>query len=523
MSQQRATKIVALPTGADQPSGRGDPLKASDRVNVHLDPRNVPPPLPPGFATKAGGSSAAGQSAVAGPVRLPVGAAGSVPRPEVNGVLQLLRLEGLTREVKSLDELQLVIANETRQLIRAQQIFVVSKKHDATFAVTAATGIPSVDRSAPLVQWLERTVVRLNSDVGLTEIHEFQVHAYADADDDTARAYPLRDALWLPVIGRAGGIMGGVLMLRAEPWLENDQVLAKRLSVTFAHAWSWVTSRRPTASRIVINKRVAALSTALAVMVCALPVSLTALAPLEIAGRDQVLVTAPIDGVIDDILVPSNSAVVVGQPIVRLADTQLRNRAAVAEREMQVADARVKKTMLLAFGDVRGRHELGIARAELAVKTAERNFAHELLSRTVILAPQAGIAVFGDKRDLNGRPVATGERIMEIADPNMLEVRIDVPVGDAIILKPGARVKTFLDSDPLHPLEAVVLRADYQAKTRETGVLAFRVIAQFDAAAAAQLPRLGIRGTAQLYGADVPLGFALFRRPIAALRQWTGF
>ena len=40
---------------------------------------------------------------------------------------------------------------------------------------------------------------------------------------------------------------------------------------------------------------------------------------------------------------------------------------------------------------------------------------------------------------------------------------------------------------------------------------------------AAALPRLGIRGTAQLYGGNVPLAFALFRRPIASLRQWAGF
>jgi hypothetical protein len=222
-------------------------------------------------------------------------------------------------------------------------------------------------------------------------------------------------------------------------------------------------------------------------------------------------------------LVPANSTVVVGQPLVRLVDTQLRNRALVAEREMQVADARVKKTMLLAFGDVRGRHELGMARAELTVKTAERNFARELMGRTIIAAAQSGIAVFSDKRDLTGRPVATGERIMEIADPNRLEIRIDVPVGDAIVLKPGARVKAFLDSDPLNPKEAIITSADYQAKMRETGLLSFRVIAQFTPNGDITLPRLGIRGTAQIYGADVPLGFALFRRPIAALRQWTGF
>jgi HlyD family secretion protein len=448
--------------------------------------------------------------------------ASSAPRPEVGNALQLLRLEGLTRDVKSLGELQLVIANETRQIIRAQQIFVATSKRNGAWAVIAATGVPSIDRGAPLVQWLEQTITRLGNDVGLEALRDFKVKAYADPDNETARAYPLTDALWLPVVARSGALRGGVLFVRSEPWGENDRVLAKRLAVTFAHAWSWVATRRPLISQFVITKRFATLAVVLLLLAGLFPVSLTALAPLEISGRDQAMITAPIDGVIDDILVPANSAVVVGQPLVRLVDTQLRNRAMVAEREMQVADARVKKTMLLAFGDARGRHELGMARAELAVKTAERNFAHELMGRTVIVAAQSGIAVFGDKRELNGRPVATGERIMEIADPNQLEIRIDVPVGDVIVLTPGARVKTFLDSDPLNPKEAVVIRADYQAKIRETGLLAFRVIAQFTPSHDATVPRLGIRGTAQIYGADVPLGFALFRRPIAAFRQWTG-
>jgi hypothetical protein len=454
------------------------------------------------------------------PIAHPLVAPGS--RPDANGALRLLRLEGLTRDVKTLEDLQAVIANETQHVIRAQQIFVASLSADAVFIIAAATGVPAVDRGAPLVQWLERTISRLGADVGLAEIREFQVHAYADGDEETARAYPLRDALWIPIARRSGVVTGGALLVRNEPWTENDQVLAKRLSSTFAHSWSWVTSRRSVTQGWAVGQRAKILIAALTVLLGLLPVSLTALAPLEIAGRTQVLVTAPIDGVIEDILVPANTAVVAGQPVVRLVDTQLRNRAAVAEREMQVADARVKKTMLLAFGDVRGRHDLGIVRAELAVKTAERNFAHELLGRTLIAAPQAGIAVFGDKRDLNGRPVATGERIIEITDPAQLEIHIDVPVGDAIIIKPGARVKAFLDSDPLNPMEAVVLHADYQAKMRETGVLAFRVIAQMGSMTQ-PLPRLGIRGTAQIYGAEVPLAFALFRRPIASLRQWAGF
>ena len=65
------------------------------------------------------------------------------------------------------------------------------------------------------------------------------------------------------------------------------------------------------------------------------------------------------------------------------------------------------------------------------------------------------------------------------------------------------------------------MRAGYQARVRENQQLAFRLVAEADPAHAAAA-RLGVRGTAQVYSDSVPLGFYLFRRPIAAARQWLG-
>ena len=115
---------------------------------------------------------------------------------------------------------------------------------------------------------------------------------------------------------------------------------------------------------------------------------------------------------------------------------------------------------------------------------------------------------------------AIGERIMEIADPSHVEALVDVPVGDAIVLKAGARVKLFLDAEPLKPRDAIIRAADYQARVRPGNVVSFRVVAGIEDGKAPL--RLGARGTAQLYGDKVSLGFYMFRRPLTVLRQWTG-
>ena len=170
---------------------------------------------------------------------------------------------------------------------------------------------------------------------------------------------------------------------------------------------------------------------------------------------------------------------------------------------------------------MKSRHDLGIARAELALRTAERNFARDMFEKSVIVAPNAGVALFGDRKDLIGRPLATGDRLMEIADPHLVELRIDLPVSDALVLEPGARVKAFLDSDPLHPREAVVMRFDYQARLNETRMAVVRVTAELGEQEK-DIPRLGVRGTAQIYGAVQPLILVLLRRPLSAIRQGLG-
>jgi Biotin-lipoyl like len=440
---------------------------------------------------------------------------------EPSAVVVLLRVEGEARAARSINELALLIANETRKLTRSQQVFVLGNAAVGGLQVEAASSMTVVDRQIPLVQWIERTVGRAASDVGLTVTREFTLQSYGDATDPLTSSYPFREALWFPLCDKAGALFAGVLLLRAVPWTSAETVLVQRLSVTFAHAWYWVATSKSVRPKLQVSRNRAIVIALVSCLVCLFPVSMTTLAPFEIGAREPSVVTAPIDGVIQDIPVAPNSVVAIGDVLVRFSDTVLRNRLEVAERELQVADARIKKNMLLAMTDIRGRHELALARSELTVKTAERDYARDLLGRTQITATRSGIAIFGDKRDLLGKPISTGERMMEIADPTQVEIRIDVPVADSIILSDDKRAKIFLDSDPLRPREATIVHGDYQAKMREGGSVAFRVVARF-AGSTGEPPRLGIRGTAQLYGDRVPFVYYLMRRPLAVVRQWTG-
>jgi multidrug efflux pump subunit AcrA (membrane-fusion protein) len=436
--------------------------------------------------------------------------------------VQLLKLESDLRSIRTLDELGYFAVNETRFLTRAQQSFLFSVDESKAPSATAISSITEIDRTSPIVVLIEGVVSRLKSESGLDAVREFDVSAYASSLADQGYAYPLRFLVWLPLKDVQGRLIAGLLQARMTPWTEAELTVSRHIAGAVAQtmlALRHFDDRRWRAWTL--SRRKAALIGAATIAIGAVPVAMTALAPVEVTPSRGFVVTAPLEGVVDTVLVQPNTVVTKDQPLLRLTDTVLRNRLAITEREVQVADARVKKSAQLAFSDARGRHDLGVAQAELELKLAERDYARDVLERSIIKADRSGVVFFSDQKDLVGRPVAVGERLMEIAEPSQLEFRIDLPVADAIIVNEGARVKVFLDSDPLRPIEAKLVRADFQARVRDGQTLSLRLVAERVEGSTGAM-RLGVRGTAQIYSSRVSLAFYLFRRPISAARQWFG-
>ncbi len=251
-----------------------------------------------------------------------------------------------------------------------------------------------------------------------------------------------------------------------------------------------------------------------------LPVRLSTLAPAKVVAQDPVVVSAPMDGVVADILVSPNATVAEGQPILVYEDTNLRNQYEVAEMKLAVALAEYHKASQGAFLDAQSKAQVPLLKAEAELRETERDYAKELLDRVEVKAPRFGVLLYADKSDWIGRPVEVGQRIMEIADPTRIEVRIDLPVNDAIVLREGTDVRVFLDANPLETLPAKLTHASYHAEVLPGDRLAYRLTAQLTTSNPGV--RIGWQGTAKIYGEDVSLFFLLFRRPISWIRQFLG-
>lgn len=480
--------------------GQTRPVSQASAASAPADPN-----ARPGIA----GNTIRGQAAPAHPAAGTEGA---------RALEMLLKVEADARAVESVGELAFLIANETMRLTRCRQVFALAGRSDR-YVVRAVSSIGAVDRNSPRVRWVEAIIANLQADKGVNGTRNFAVPEFCPPGDDESRTYPYRFMSWQPFALRDGKVFGGMLLARETAWSEVDALIARRLADTYAHAWAALVGERRLRRRVKIKPLLAAAAIA-TVALAFVPVPMTVLAPAEVAPIAPAVIAAPLDGVIDTILVNPDQRVAKGQQLVRMSDVVLRNELAVSEQDVRVAEAKLMQVTQGAVADPKLRAELAVTRSELTVAAAKRDYARDMLARSDIRAPADGVAIYTDKRDWVGRPVTTGERIMDVADPSRMQLRIDVPVADAIAVTPGASVRAFLDSDPLRPVKARIVSASFEARMVEGDKLAYRIYAELDA-----LPpgmRLGIRGTAQVYGERVFLGYYLFRKPIAMIRQKFG-
>ncbi len=458
----------------------------------------------------------------------------------------LLALEAQIRRADDLVDLRSLAVNETRGLFGFVQAFWLdlADGEGRRPVTTAISGLASVDRTAPLVQMVERAVRTLlasgESDSPASALAGGGEDAQAGkADKDAAtkgqpvrgrlemllpegavREWPFREYLWLPVFDRGGVLRAGILMLRLKPWEEANAVVGARLSEALGQAVTVLAPRRRFWRGRHRWLMLAGMALGLGLLML-VPVPMMAAAPAEVVAKDPVIVAASMDGVIREVLVAPGSQVRAGQVIAVYDDTELKAQAHLAARREAVAASRLAALRKAAFDDPNARAQLAEAEAALRLARAERAHAEARLSRVRILAPVSGTVLLADREDWVRRPVRTGERILRLARPGEVAVRIDLPVRDVLKLKPGDPVKVFLDADPLDARQARLVRLSHEAREVAGGLLAYRLDAAFLPGEDEGL-RIGFRGTASLRGERVPLFLWLFRRPVAALRQMIG-
>jgi len=434
--------------------------------------------------------------------------------PSKPGPLEtLLAIEGEAFAAKDHLSLKHIAVNRPRSLIQLGHIIWVARRgHEIT--LDAISSQAQVDKTTPFAQWMTG---QLSSRARDRTLDMHTSWKFESRRNDDAFDYPFTHAVYAPF--SPDPQLGGLLFTRDTAIKESELPLIKRFSQIFGIAAMAIGRKKR--ARMSVKKRTIFLGTiAVLALASLIPVRMTTLAPAEIVAENPYVITAPIDGVVETILISPNSEVTEGSKLVRLVDTSYRNELILAGQEQSVADAKLRQASLTSFIDDKAKRNLAVAQAEKSLAHAKQDYARDRLSKTVLTAPKDGLAIYSDPTDWAGRPVATGEVIIQIADPKRVLVRIDAPLSIGETLQSGARVRMFLDADPLNPIEAELLTASFYAEPTPDGHMAYEGFARLKTED--ELPRIGTRGVAKIYDDTAPLGFWLLRRPITITRQFLG-
>ena len=439
------------------------------------------------------------------------------------GLSTLVQLGKRARHAATAQELAFVMVNETNVLVPYRQAVLWRREARGRGQVVAISGSAVVERNAPITLWLNRALARLDPGpvdaprpVGAADLS-------GALGEEWAEWLPAH-ALWVPLAVDSTHVLGGLLLAREQPWSDGERHIAGELADSFAHAWAGFLGgrRRSLVSRIWSGRRFLKLAIAAAVIGSMfLPITLSALAPAEVVPFKPTIVRAPLEGVVDHFTVEPNAPVRQGETLLELDPRAIQNKLDVAGKALAVAEAEYRQAAQEALFDDKSRAKLTVLKARADQRRTDVSYAQSLLDRIHVTAGRDGLALFDDPNDWIGRPVTIGERLLEIADPTQGELEIWLPIADAITLKPGAEVEFFLNISPGAPLHATLRQTSYAATLSPANLLGYRLKATIDDAG--RMPRIGLRGTAKIYGEKVALFYYLARRPLAAARQFLGW
>ena len=436
-------------------------------------------------------------------------------------IARLISLEKKTREAKSKDELNFIVVNETREIIDYTTSFLLLKSATDKFHINAISDIASIDRTAPLVTFVE-SVINHKTKKDLKEIESIDLEQFSKKIKKQKPKNIPQYLLCIPIFSPQRGLQGYLLLARNKNFNDNENELVQHLSRTYGHAYNTFLTNFSIKNFLKKNftgkKRWITIS--VIILIFLFPVRMTSTAPVEVVAKNPFLITSPFDGVVKKIIANNNDLTKPGDLLVLLEDIDLLNEFNLAKQSVQVAEKELLRTRQSSFTDNEQKSRLAELVAQVDLKRVELKSAERKLKNSKIYSEKKGVVIVDRKSDWQGKPVAVGEKILTIADPNNIEFLIWLPVKDSIVINQDANTNIFLDINPMSSYKGNIIRSTYEPELSPEEVLSYKLISSFKGNR--DTPRIGLRGTAKVYGNRTILFYYLFRKPITFIRQLIG-
>jgi putative peptide zinc metalloprotease protein len=238
-------------------------------------------------------------------------------------------------------------------------------------------------------------------------------------------------------LDRALGAAGGVLFVLGV-WLMSRGAIRGAVQTGVA---GWREFRARVAGRR-LRERAAIAALVILLAGALIPRPITVTGPFAVTPALSVPFTAPDSGIVATVYVREGTRVEAGMPLLQIRDLDLERAALEAGRRVDSLAAREAQARAANRTDETARLEA--ERATEAARLAGFTAQQRLLT---VRTPVPGIVVTHRPERLTGRWVGLGERLLELGQPDSLEIRIALEGAGATQVHPGQGARLVFHAD----------------------------------------------------------------------------
>lgn len=305
---------------------------------------------------------------------------------------------------------------------------------------------------------------------------------------------------------------------------QNFETLAplfkELLAPAYSAAWEKM-GRRMTFKRYLNSKILSILTLLVLISLFAIPVHLRVVAPAEVIAVNSFVVTAPIDGIIEKVDVKPGEEVERGQILYEYDKRISHYKYQALQKQVEVLQAELTQAYVLSVANEQtATSQLALLEEKLNKSKVDLNFATKELALLTEKSPLDGLVAIDSPDEWRGKPVKVGEKIMTISNRGQTKLKIWIPERDNIVFAKDIPIRVFLNTMPGHTFEAKILYISPEVRTFDGELPSFE--AEAELIDLKEHPKLGLKGSAVIYGERVSLAYYLLRKPIGTLRKFIG-
>ena len=433
----------------------------------------------------------------------------------------LLLLEQRVRDAEK-NELPFIIVNETSRIIPYQQAILWQPQFSGKKQIRSVSGVTAPDPHSPFFLWLKKNLPAMDRSLKCRELPVLL--AYDQLPVPTQSEWTKwfsPHIMWIPLMGPGKKKTGTLILVRTDPFQDADTTVMRHISGAFGHALAHENKKKALSGNFwpqMRRKMFFFLLLLTMVLLFFVPIKQFTMAPAEVIPVEPVVIRSPLDGVIKTIFKSPNTMVTRGEPLFELDEIKLVSQRNVASQRLEIAKAELLQAQQMAFNNLEAKAQIAILARKIELEQSEVKYLDALLHRIVVTALRDGLVIFDDPDEWIGRPVEIGQKIILLANPDNIELKISIPVKDAVEFKDYGPVDFFMNISPTLPFKAKVRHISYSTHVTLENTTAYRMWASF--LTVPENARIGLQGTAKVYGVPTSAGIWILRKPLNMILRW---